>query len=64
MDSQPTSLAGIVRTELINLDGVTKFSPNRRFATVYSEGGPSDTLYFLAGPSGEQHGLYGSITSG
>jgi CRP-like cAMP-binding protein len=47
MDSQPTSLAGIVRTELINLDGVTKFSPNRRFATVYSEGGPSDTLYFL-----------------
>jgi CRP-like cAMP-binding protein len=47
MDSQPTSLAGIVRTELINLDGVTKFSPNRRFATVYSEGGPTDTLYFL-----------------
>ena len=47
MDSQPTSLAGIVRTELINLDGVTKFSPNRRFATVYSEGGPADTLYFL-----------------
>jgi CRP/FNR family transcriptional regulator, cyclic AMP receptor protein len=47
MDSQPTSLAGIVRSELINLDGVTKFSPNRRFATVYSEGGPSDTLYFL-----------------
>jgi len=47
MDSQPTSLAGIVRSDLINLDGVTKFSPNRRFATVYSEGGPSDTLYFL-----------------
>ena len=47
MDSQPTSLAGIVRSELINLDGVSKFSPNRRFATVYSEGGPSDTLYFL-----------------
>jgi CRP-like cAMP-binding protein len=47
MDSQPTSLASIVRSELINLDGVSKFSPNRRFATVYSEGGPSDTLYFL-----------------
>jgi CRP-like cAMP-binding protein len=47
MDSQPTSLAGIVRSELINLDGVTKFSPNRRFATVYAEGGPADTLYFI-----------------
>lgn len=47
MDSQPTSLAGVVRTELVNLDGVTKFSPNRRFATVYSEGGPVDTLYFV-----------------
>src|SRR5260370_13406586 len=47
MDSQPTSLAGIVGSKLINLDGVTKCSPNRRFATVYSEGGPSDTLYFL-----------------
>lgn len=47
MDSQPNSLAGILRTELTNLDGVTKFSPNRRFATVYSEGGPADTLYLL-----------------
>jgi uncharacterized protein (TIGR03118 family) len=26
--------------------------------------GPTSTLYFLSGPSGEQHGLYGSITSG
>jgi uncharacterized protein (TIGR03118 family) len=26
--------------------------------------GPTDTLYFLAGPSGEQHGLFGSITAG
>jgi CRP-like cAMP-binding protein len=47
MDSLSTSLAGIVRSELINLDGVTRFSPNRRFATVYAEGGPADTLYFL-----------------
>src|SRR5215472_2259374 len=47
MDSQSSSLAGVVRSDLINLDGVTKFSPNRRFATVYSEGGPADTLYFL-----------------
>src|ERR1700680_98447 len=47
MDSQSTSLGGIVRSELTNLDGVTKFSPNRRFATVYAEGVPADTLYFL-----------------
>ena len=26
--------------------------------------GPTNTLYFLAGPSGEKHGLYGSITAG
>ena len=29
-----------------------------------SAAGPTDTLYFLAGPSGEQHGLFGSITAG
>jgi uncharacterized protein (TIGR03118 family) len=26
--------------------------------------GPTNTLYFLAGPSDEKHGLYGSITAG
>jgi uncharacterized protein (TIGR03118 family) len=26
--------------------------------------GPTDALYFLAGPSGEQHGLFASITTG
>ena len=26
--------------------------------------GPTNTLYFLAGPVGEQHGLFGSITAG
>jgi uncharacterized protein (TIGR03118 family) len=29
-----------------------------------SAAGPTNTLYFLAGPSGEQHGLFGSITAG
>jgi uncharacterized protein (TIGR03118 family) len=29
-----------------------------------SAAGPTGTLYFLAGPSGEQHGLFGSITTG
>jgi CRP/FNR family transcriptional regulator, cyclic AMP receptor protein len=47
MDLNSTSLASLVRTELIPQDGVTKFSPNRRFATVYSEGSPADTVYFL-----------------
>jgi CRP/FNR family cyclic AMP-dependent transcriptional regulator len=47
MDSQLSSLAGVVRNELVNLDGVTKFTPNRRFATVYSEGAPADTLFFV-----------------
>jgi len=47
MDPQSSSIATVVRSELINLDGVTKFSPNRRFAAVYSEGGPLDSLFFL-----------------
>lgn len=47
MDTQMTALANVIRNELVNLEGVTKFSPNRRFATVYSEGSPSDSLYFI-----------------
>jgi hypothetical protein len=29
-----------------------------------SAAGPTGTLYFLAGPSEEKHGLFGSITAG
>jgi uncharacterized protein (TIGR03118 family) len=29
-----------------------------------SAAGPATTLYFLSGPSGEKHGLFGSITAG
>jgi len=47
MDVQFTSIAALVRSELINLEGVTKFSPNRRFAIIYSEGSPADTLFFV-----------------
>src|ERR1700691_5287582 len=47
MDGQSISIATVVRSELINLDGVTKFSPNRRFATVYSEGSPADMIFFI-----------------
>src|SRR5579872_4167849 len=47
MDLQFTSIAVAVRSELINLEGVVKFSPNRRFAIIYSEGSPADTLFFV-----------------
>jgi CRP-like cAMP-binding protein len=47
MDPQSISIATVVRNELINLDGVTRFSPNRRFAPVYTEGSPLDSLFFL-----------------
>lgn len=47
MDSHSTSLAAVVRSELIGHDGVTKFSPNRRFATVFSEGSPADMIFFI-----------------
>jgi CRP/FNR family cyclic AMP-dependent transcriptional regulator len=47
MDLQLTSLVAVVRSELVNQEGVTKFSPNRRFATVYSEGSPADSVFFV-----------------
>lgn len=47
MESPPSSLTAVVRNELLNQDGVTKFSPNRRFATIFSEGSPADTLFFI-----------------
>ena len=47
MDSQLTAFAALVRGELAHQDGVTRFSPNRRFATVYSEGSPADSVFFL-----------------
>jgi len=47
MDLQFNSIVAAVRSELINLEGVTKFAPNRRFAIIYSEGSPADTLFFV-----------------
>lgn len=47
MDSQSNSIATAVHSELINLEGVTKFSPNRRFATVYSENSPAEALFLI-----------------
>src|SRR5271165_459387 len=40
-------LAQIVRADILSLEGVTRFSPNRRFASLYSEGSPADSIYFL-----------------
>ncbi|HEX5227637.1 MAG TPA: Crp/Fnr family transcriptional regulator [Bryobacteraceae bacterium] len=47
MSVHSLTIATVVRSELINLDGVSKFSPNRRFATVYSDNSPLDSLFFL-----------------
>jgi CRP/FNR family transcriptional regulator len=47
MGAQVTSLGALVRMHLLNLDGVAKFSPNRRFASLFSEGSPADSVYFV-----------------
>jgi CRP/FNR family transcriptional regulator len=47
MESTPTSLAGSVRSELLHVDGVSKFSPNRRFATIFAEGSPADSMFYV-----------------
>ena len=47
MESNLSPLANSVRSELLHLDGVTRFSPNRRFATVFTENQPAETLFFV-----------------
>src|SRR6266567_6105725 len=47
MESPSIAIAAIVRAELLHLDGVNKFAPNRRFTTLYSEGSPADSVLFL-----------------
>ncbi|MGA2597385.1 MAG: Crp/Fnr family transcriptional regulator [Bryobacteraceae bacterium] len=47
MEPSSSSIAAIVRAELLHQDGVIKFAPNRRFTTLYSEGSPADSLLFL-----------------
>src|ERR1700693_2887401 len=47
MESPSSSIAAIVRAELLQQEGVIKFAPTRRFATLYSEGSPADSLLFL-----------------
>jgi CRP-like cAMP-binding protein len=47
MASVVSDLADIVRADVLSLEGVTRFSPNRRFASLFSEGSPADNLYFI-----------------
>src|SRR5215472_13733859 len=47
MDLHVDRLAAVVRSHLLTMDGVARFSPNRRFASLYAEGSPSDALYFV-----------------
>jgi CRP/FNR family cyclic AMP-dependent transcriptional regulator len=41
------ALAAILRNEVVHLDGVSRFAPCRRFASLFSDSSPSDSLYFL-----------------
>jgi hypothetical protein len=48
-----------VGTEPLKIDGLWGLSFGNGDAA-----GPTSTLYFLSGPSGQKHGLFGSITAG
>ena len=47
MESTPVPLASAVRNELLQTEAVTKFAPSRRFASVFNEGDPAETLFYL-----------------
>ena len=47
MESTFSTIGTTVRNDLLHLDGVIKFSPNRRFATIFSEGNPADTIFYV-----------------
>ena len=47
MEPTPVSLITAVRAELLQSEVASKFSPNRRFATVFSEGDSADSVYYL-----------------
>jgi uncharacterized protein (TIGR03118 family) len=51
----------------LRLSNGTPIAIDGLWAIAFGNGaaaGPTDTLYFLSGPSGEKHGLFGSITTG
>jgi CRP/FNR family transcriptional regulator, cyclic AMP receptor protein len=41
------ALATVLRNEVVHLEGVSRFAPSRRFASLFSDSSPSDSLYFL-----------------
>ncbi len=47
MDSPLIPLANSVRGELLHLEGVTRFTPNRRFATIFAEAQPAETVLWV-----------------
>jgi len=47
MDNMVRELAQTVRADVLSMEGVTHFSPNRRSAKLFSEGNPADNIYFL-----------------
>ena len=56
----------VYRGQLRHADG-TPIEIEGLWAIAFGNGaaaGPTNTLYFLAGPGGETHGLFGSITTG
>src|SRR3954447_1597864 len=58
--------AWVYKGQLRAADG-TPIAIDGLWAIAFGNGsaaGPTNTLYFLAGPSGEQHGVFGSITAG
>jgi uncharacterized protein (TIGR03118 family) len=58
--------AWVYKGQLRSADG-TLVAIDGLWAIAFGNGsaaGPTNTLYFLSGPSGGQHGLYGSITAG
>jgi uncharacterized protein (TIGR03118 family) len=51
----------------LRLAGGTPLAIDGLWAIAFGNGsaaGPTNSLYFAAGPSDEQHGLFGSITAG
>lgn len=45
--ARPNALAAIIREELLPVEGVRRFAPNRRFATIFSADSPSEAVYFI-----------------
>ena len=45
--SSTVALATLIRNEVVHLEGVSRFAPSRRFASLFSDSSPSDSLYFL-----------------